>query len=195
MEINQSANRIHPLVAGAAVSVTLVSLLGAAAITGLLPKSHSNAAPTAALTAPAATPIAAPVAAPVANLAPVAAPIQAAEVRAPAPVKVVEKTRVIYRTVQAPRPKPVAQYSDPAPRYTQVSSNYGQPYPQPAVMQQPAAQPAAQQNSMVGMAAGAVVGGLLGNQVGGGNGKKLATVAGVIGGGYIGNEIGKRNGF
>lgn len=44
----------------------------------------------------------------------------------------------------------------------------------------------------VGMATGAVVGGLLGNQVGGGNGRTLATVAGAVGGGYAGNVIEKR---
>jgi uncharacterized protein YcfJ len=44
----------------------------------------------------------------------------------------------------------------------------------------------------VGIGAGAVIGGLLGNQVGGGNGKKLATVAGIIGGGYLGNEVANR---
>lgn len=43
MEMNQTSNRIHPLIAGAAVSVTLVSLLGTAAITGVLPNSHAGA--------------------------------------------------------------------------------------------------------------------------------------------------------
>ena len=43
-------------------------------------------------------------------------------------------------------------------------------------------------NRVVGSAVGAVVGGLLGNQVGGGNGKKIATVAGAVGGGYAGNK-------
>lgn len=43
-------------------------------------------------------------------------------------------------------------------------------------------------NRIVGTAVGAVVGGLLGNQVGGGNGKKVATVAGAVGGGYAGNK-------
>jgi uncharacterized protein YcfJ len=43
-------------------------------------------------------------------------------------------------------------------------------------------------NRIVGTAVGAVVGGLLGNQVGGGSGKKVATVAGVVGGGYAGNK-------
>jgi len=43
--------------------------------------------------------------------------------------------------------------------------------------------------SGLGAVAGAVVGGVLGHQVGGGNGKKVATVAGVVGGAYAGNAI------
>ena len=42
-----------------------------------------------------------------------------------------------------------------------------------------------------GTAIGAVVGGVLGNQVGGGNGKKAASVFGAIAGGVAGNQIGK----
>ena len=45
----------------------------------------------------------------------------------------------------------------------------------------------------VGAIAGGVVGGVLGNQVGGGSGKKLATVAGVVGGALVGHEIEQRN--
>lgn len=41
------------------------------------------------------------------------------------------------------------------------------------------------------IAGGAVAGGLLGNQVGGGRGKKLATIAGVAAGAYAGNELSK----
>jgi uncharacterized protein YcfJ len=48
--------------------------------------------------------------------------------------------------------------------------------------------PVKDQHQIAGTAIGAVVGGLLGNQVGGGNGKKLATVAGAVGGGYAGNK-------
>lgn len=44
-----------------------------------------------------------------------------------------------------------------------------------------------------GMVAGAVVGGLLGSQVGGGDGKKLATVAGAVGGAFAGREIDRRH--
>ena len=43
MNTNPSTNRIHPMIAVAAASVTLVSLLGIAAITGILPSSHSSA--------------------------------------------------------------------------------------------------------------------------------------------------------
>lgn len=45
------------------------------------------------------------------------------------------------------------------------------------------------QGSGMGAAAGAVVGGLAGSQIGGGNGKTLATVAGLVGGAVVGNNI------
>jgi outer membrane lipoprotein SlyB len=47
----------------------------------------------------------------------------------------------------------------------------------------------AEHGSGAGLVTGALVGGFLGNRVGGGNGRKLATVAGAVGGGYAGNEI------
>lgn len=45
----------------------------------------------------------------------------------------------------------------------------------------------------VGTVAGGVLGGVLGNQVGGGDGRRLATVAGAIGGALAGREIERRN--
>ncbi len=45
------------------------------------------------------------------------------------------------------------------------------------------------EGSGVGAAGGAILGGLLGNQVGGGNGRKLATVAGAVGGAVVGNQV------
>ena len=42
-DITTTNNRIHPLLATAAVSLILVSLVGVAAITGALPTSHSTA--------------------------------------------------------------------------------------------------------------------------------------------------------
>jgi len=44
-----------------------------------------------------------------------------------------------------------------------------------------------------GMVAGALIGGLVGNQVGGGDGRKIATVAGLVGGGYAGRQIDRRH--
>jgi outer membrane lipoprotein SlyB len=40
-----SSNRLHPLVAGAAIALILVSLIGVAAMTGLLPSSNSTNSP------------------------------------------------------------------------------------------------------------------------------------------------------
>ena len=44
-------------------------------------------------------------------------------------------------------------------------------------------------NRIAGTATGAVIGGLLGNQVGGGSGRKLATVGGAVAGGAIGRKV------
>lgn len=44
-----------------------------------------------------------------------------------------------------------------------------------------------------GTVAGAVIGGLLGHQVGGGNGRKVATAAGAVAGGMVGNTVDKRH--
>ena len=64
METTKTTSRIHPLMAVAAASVIVVSLAGTAAITGLLPNSHSapEAGATTAQTNPAyaAAPTAAP---------------------------------------------------------------------------------------------------------------------------------------
>lgn len=190
LENSTPSNRIHPLVAGAAISVMLVSLTGVAAITGLLPSSHSGATPAATTTPAVASAAGSAVAATAA-----ASPAALAEAKTPvaeAPAKVVtEKTRSqtprTARSEESSHSHPPRSYSAPA-KVAQA----------PAICQscgrvesiqevQAAAQP-----SGVGMVAGAVLGGVLGNQVGGGNGRKLATVAGAIGGGYAGNEVEKR---
>ena len=49
--------------------------------------------------------------------------------------------------------------------------------------------PVQDQHKIAGTAINAVIGGLLSNQVGGGNGKKIATVAGAAAGGYAGNQV------
>ncbi|RJG06481.1 glycine zipper 2TM domain-containing protein [Noviherbaspirillum cavernae] len=175
MEGNKTTNRIHPLVAGAAVAVMLASLTGVAAMTGLIPNSHSTSAPATTdtvATTPAAT--------------------TGQQIAAGNPVE--------------PQPQQSSQQNNQAPRATEKSHAPARPaHREPArVAQAPAicqscgrvesVQAIQQQaeGSGVGIVAGAVLGGVLGNQVGGGNGRKLATVAGAVGGGYAGNEIEKR---
>jgi outer membrane lipoprotein SlyB len=165
MEITTASKRIHPLIGAAAISVIVASLVGVAALAGLLPNSHGTVAPTATL--PATT---------VATL--------------PEPVMAPEKPRVAAAPVvrHSPQPQDRAERYPASSKIAQsrpVCSNCGTVESLHAV-QQPA------QPSGLGIAAGAVVGGLLGNQVGGGNGKTLATVAGVVGGGFAGNEVEKR---
>jgi len=203
--MENTTNRIHPMMAAAAASVIIVSLTGAAAITGLLPSSKSAPEPMPlAATSPynlqqpgmqqpglqvpngymvqngQLVPVAAnqqqlvpamvPAMVPANQLA-YAQPVAQQQQQQPTViikekpvVRVVEKTRVVHAA-----PKPV-RYEQP--RY---------------------AEPAPAQPNYVGIGTGAVIGGLIGNQIGGGNGKKLATVAGVIGGGMLGNEIANRN--
>lgn len=162
MQINQPSTRIHPLMAGAAVSVMLVSMVGIAAITGIIPNSHATATENARVAAPSST---------VAPVSAMAQPVPSAQG--------VHKEGSKRKTVMHNHPVQNAQV-EPHPQYFQPSAH-----------QQPA--PPVAQNSPIGIGVGAVVGGLLGNQVGGGNGKTLATIAGALGGGYVGNEIAKRN--
>lgn len=190
METSTSTARLHPLVAGAAGSLILVSLLGVAAITGFLPSSRGTpaAASSADMAQTAQQPLAgngatapasgAPVLVQTANgyqyMQPVAAPGVAGYQVEPAPK---QKTIVhhVYRTSSSPsyaQNAPAPQYQAPAEPARPVS-----------------------QVSPLGIATGAVVGGLLGNQVGNGRGRTLATVAGVVGGGYLGNTVAKNYGY
>lgn len=44
----------------------------------------------------------------------------------------------------------------------------------------------------IGAVTGGVLGAVVGNQVGGGNGKTLATILGAVGGGFAGNTVEKK---
>jgi len=165
MENIKSPSRIHPLIATAAVAVILVSAVGVAAITGILPTSHSSNAPPASISTPASS-VSAP--------GTTGAGVAANQVEPANPAAPVTRHHSPYT---APRPLPAvaAHRCDNCGRVVSV-----QPIRQ-------AAKP-----SGLGVVAGAVLGGVLGNQVGGGNGRSLATVAGAVGGGYAGNEVEKR---
>ncbi len=199
MEKITTASRIHPLMAAAALSVITVSAVGTAAIAGLLPNSTAQQVQTVASATPAQQLLEAQqlLAAQKAlaaqqlatqqlaaqQLADQQAAAAVAPVVAPAPVRIAKADTPKPRARVAPRPTRVV-YRD-APQRSQ-SYNNRQSY------QAQAPAPQARQPNYVGIGAGAVLGGLIGNQVGGGNGKKLATVAGIIGGGYLGNEVAHR---
>ena len=201
MEMTTTTNRIHPLVAAASVSVILVSLVGVAAMTGVLPNSHSKAAPDApiaSLSAPAQTPA--------------AEASQSGVTTSSVPKHSVSTAKSVEDDASAPvakhtKPKPPARPS--TPNYAQTASaSHSAPAPiyapPPAqVAQAPICHSCGRVEAVnaiqseaapsgLGAVAGGVVGGLLGNQVGGGNGRTLATVAGAVGGGFAGHEIEKR---
>src|SRR5512140_2721295 len=76
---NTTTRRMHPLTAIAAVSVTLFSLVGIGAITGLIPTSHSQSTPTP-VAKPAEEPLKSTAVAPPAesaNMGTAAAPVPA----------------------------------------------------------------------------------------------------------------------
>lgn len=166
MELATTNKRIHPLMAGAACSVILVSLLGAAAITGVLPSSNSTNAPAS-------------------NTVPALGANGNLTYPAPAANNQNQPAMNYANTAQTPQSNYVAPA--PAPARVAQNSSHRQPtrnYP---------SQPAQANNSPVGIGVGAVIGGLIGSQVGNGNGRTLATIAGAVGGGYVGNEVAKRN--
>ncbi|MGZ3240674.1 MAG: glycine zipper 2TM domain-containing protein, partial [Burkholderiaceae bacterium] len=163
METNKTPNRLHPLMAAAAVGVLLVSLTGVAAMTGLLPSSHGSPEPTTVLSTPTSM-----------NDTKTAS-------------NDVDATTL--KSVPATNDKPV-NHSTTTPSYRQAQASHvchtcGRVESVQAVQQ--TAKP-----SGLGVVAGALVGGVLGNQVGAGNGRAISTVAGAVGGGFAGNEIEKR---
>ena len=175
-------SRLHPLVAVAAVAVTLLSLTGIAAMLGYLPMGKSAA--------PAETVAAVPASVAAVPPAPTLAPPQAASEARPA-----EKPAV------KPAPKPVAKAPQPA------APSAAPAMPATSTLPPPVAAPAPCPNcgvidnirevtqagagSGLGAVAGGVLGGILGNQIGGGTGNKIATVAGVAGGAYAGHQVEK----
>ena len=191
----QQVGRIHPLVATAAVAVTLVSLVGIAAITGVIPSSHGTTAPvTAGMNgAPLMSPetngqMASTMGAvPSPNYVP--APVPASNyVQGAAPSSNYAPAQVPQHVTQhQPSQRVSDNYAAQDVRVAQaVCHSCGRV--ESIVSHQQAATP-----SGVGIGVGAVVGGLLGNQVGNGNGRTLATVAGAVAGGYGGNEVEKRS--
>lgn len=160
----QESKKINPLIAVAAVSVTLFSLIGIAMMTGVLPNSFSKSSDTA-----------------LESVAPKAAEKQTAKSAAntPAAPKATTKTAATKTPPASP-----AQTRPESAKAAPVCGNCGVVTSVDTIKLQG-------DGSGLGAVAGGVVGGLLGNQVGGGSGKKIATVAGAAGGAYAGHQAEK----
>jgi outer membrane lipoprotein SlyB len=83
-------------------------------------------------------------------------------------------------------PAPAQTYPAPIHSYPASSPSYAYSGTIDSIQVQ---QGGANDSMGVGTVTGGVVGGLLGNQVGGGRGKKAATIVGAIGGAMIGHEM------
>ena len=165
----QETRKINPLIALAAVSVILFSIVGVGVMTGLIPNSFSKGKESALETVASK---------------PAAEESKAAKTEAASAPK--QKTASKPSTPNSTRDQqqPAAAPEVPAKAAAPVCTNCGVVSSVNAIAQQG-------EGSGLGAVAGGVVGGLLGNQVGGGTGKKIATVAGVAGGAYAGHQIEK----
>lgn len=162
--MSTTASKVSPIVAIAAGSLIVFSLVGIAVMTGIIPSSRSQSAEPAKQ---AATEPAKPAASAAAKEAVTAKsrPVSAPHRRAAEPARVASA-----RSTQSPAAVVCAECG------TVSSIN--------AIEQKG-------EGSGLGAIAGGIVGGVLGNQVGGGDGRKLATIAGAAGGAFAGHQIEK----
>lgn len=200
---NTTTRRMHPLTAIAAVSVTLFSLAGIAAITGLIPTGQSQSTQTLSVK-PAEEPsrlAAAAQPAGTATTVTASKPADQAVVRKPAakPARPVQKA-----ARPAEEPVRVAQ-NDPSPGYEHAPRYESAPKYDPAPRYEPVRAICYDcgviesvreiqkkgEGSGVGAAVGGVAGGVLGHQTGGGRGKDVMTVLGALGGAVAGHQIEK----
>lgn len=174
---------LHPLIWIAAIAVILFSLVGIAAMTGLLPGTKTPAATPAPLAEAPAPAEAAP--------APVVAP------EPPKPAPVVEKPAPVKQAAKpTAKPKESASYSSkpvPADQSASYSSKPAPPPPCPDCAEVIGIEPIAVEGegSGLGAIAGGVLGAVIGNQIGGGSGRDVARIAGIAGGAYAGHQIEK----
>ena len=177
---NQTPNRIHPLIAGAAVAVMLVSATGIAAIAGWLPTSHAGSTPPEQSAMQSAQVASAPV---------TSSPVHR-ETRETSNEAAAEARRHHHVVKVAPSPaygsnggveQNAGAYNGNV-RATAYDPNAGEVV---AINQVQAPAP----TTGIGAVGGAIAGGLLGNQIGNGRGRTLAPIAGADGGGLAGNGI------
>lgn len=203
-------NKLHPIIWVAAISVTLLSLVGMAAIFGIIPRSGTTPEPAAVVASSA----------PAANVTTPAIETPAAVADKPVEKVVVAPSKPEPQQVKPPVVKKVAAAPKPVPPPGSdvAIPPPGTPYPSPffpeerttpphaapaPVVAQPAhclecgvvdnvrAVTVKGQGSGVGAIIGGILGGILANQVGSGTGRDLATIAGAVAGGMAGSEVEK----
>jgi outer membrane lipoprotein SlyB len=178
METN--TKRLHPLLLVAAISLTVFSAVGVAALTGLIPHSKGSvneSAPVAAVSAPATEPAPAP--------APEVVP-------APQPVKkpvVKRHTAPKVAAAEAPAITP------PPPPVAQAPATYEAPKPvvKPGLVGTVTSVREVEEKGDakgIGAVGGGVAGAVLGHNIGDNN--KLVTILGAAGGALLGNQIEKQ---
>lgn len=172
---------LHPLLTVAAISVTVLSAAGVAALTGMIPQSSSQPA---VIEAPQVSPPA-PMAAPIP--APQPAVKKALVRRAPAPAE-----PAVYREFGDPVVLTQAPAATPAP-----AVEVAKPTAQIGVLGvvqdvQEVKEPG--ESKGAGVIAGGLAGGILGNKIAGGgsNTRKVMTLLGVAGGAWAGNQVEKQ---
>ena len=163
--------KLNPLRTMAAISVTLFSAVGVAAITGLIPHSKGSDAPAAVAAAPAPEPEAVPAPQPEKRVAkkhtaPKIAAAQAPATTPPPPPSVAQAPQSVEAAKPAVKPGLVGTVT--AVREVEVK---GDP-------------------NGVGAVGGGVAGAVLGHNIGDHN--KLVTILGAAGGALLGNQIEKQ---
>jgi outer membrane lipoprotein SlyB len=172
--MNASSAKSHPIIVVAAIAVTVFSIVGVAAMTGLIPSTFSKSQPTqmaqeAVAPMPSATP-------------------PAVEQRAETPAAKSQETQAAPKKPHvAPPKKPQHMAANEPARSLAVPKICRECGVIESIntIEQPG------QGSGVGAVAGGVLGGVLGHQVGQGRGKDLATIAGAVGGAFAGNQVEK----
>ena len=177
METN---SRLHPLLTAAAISVTVFSAVGVAALTGIVPHSLGSQK---AVQEPATLQIPQEVVKPVEPV--ISHPVK--PVAKKKPVAHVSKPQAPTQIAPAPEAyamPPVAQIETPKPVVQPGNL---------ATIQSVREVKDAGQHTGLGPIAGGVAGAVLGDQIGGkGNTRKVVTVLGALGGALAGREIEKQ---
>lgn len=162
-------SRIHPLVAAAAVAVILVSGVGVAALTGILPT--SKAIPSAVTASPLVE----------GQASGSTVSKQVAQGQANDSTRSQQASHPHHNA--APERSSAPSETARAPAASYVADPYlGQVVSVNAVR-------TAEPTTGLGALGGAVLGGLAGTQIGNGRGRTAATVVGAIGGGLAGNTV------